>query len=108
MPLFSAKNRRRAQRQWIAVPVSLHAEGARSEGVTINVSGSGMYLFTAANVPVGAEIELSFLPPGTKKIVKVAGVVRRKALYLYGIEFSTGEPLGASQQADAFAGNASS
>ena len=58
------------------------------EGVTINVSEHGIYAFAATKLSVGDEIEITFCPPG-QKMVRVRGVVRRKAVYLYGIEFLT-------------------
>ena len=49
---------------------------------------SVMCLFTIANLPVGSQIEVEFHPPRTKEKVRVAGTVRHRALYLYGIEFA--------------------
>lgn len=46
-----------------------------------------MYLFAAAHLPLGAEIEMEFRPPDAKQSVCVRGTVRRRALYLYGVEF---------------------
>lgn len=57
------------------------------EGTTLNLSDHGMYLFTAANIPVGSEMEIVFRPPEEQELVRVSAVVRRKVIYLYGIEF---------------------
>jgi hypothetical protein len=46
-----------------------------------------MYLFSAADLPLGSEIEMEFCPPESKRTISISGVVRRRALYLYGIEF---------------------
>ncbi len=46
-----------------------------------------MFLFAAMNLSVGAVIEIAFCPSGTNRTVSVSGIVRRKAMYLYGIEF---------------------
>lgn len=46
-----------------------------------------MYLFAAAHLPLEADIEIEFRPPDAKQSVCVRGTVRRRALYLYGIEF---------------------
>jgi hypothetical protein len=59
--------------------------------VSINISDSGMYLFAAADLRVGGEIELEFCPQDSKEKVRACGVVRRRALYLYGIEFVAAE-----------------
>jgi hypothetical protein len=57
------------------------------EGTTLNLSEHGMYLFTAANLLSGAEIEVVFQPPAEKGLLRASAIVRRKVVYLYGIEF---------------------
>jgi hypothetical protein len=46
-----------------------------------------MYLFAAANLSVGTRIEIVYRPPGRKKTVCTCGIVRRRAVFLYGVEF---------------------
>jgi hypothetical protein len=46
-----------------------------------------MCLFTMANLQVGSQIQVEFLPPQSKEPVRVFGVVRHRALYLYGVDF---------------------
>jgi hypothetical protein len=46
-----------------------------------------MCLFTVANLPLGSQIQIEFLPPRCKERVRVCGTVCHRALYLYGIEF---------------------
>jgi PilZ domain len=72
----------------MAVPVRIRLGESRIDGVTINVSEHGMYVFAAANLTVGADIDIAFCPPGQKR-VRACGIVRRKAVYLYGIELVT-------------------
>ena len=60
---------------------------SRIEGTTLNLSEHGMYMFTAADIALGSEIEIVFLPPGEKEPVQLSAIVRRKVVYLYGIEF---------------------
>lgn len=79
---------RRSQRHWVTIPVRIYAGSLEFDGVTINVSEHGMYVFAATNLSAGIEIEVVFRLPGRKEPVRICGVVRRKALYLYGIEFS--------------------
>ena len=80
------KNRRRTLRRWVSVPVVINHAGSRIDGFSINICEGGMYLFSAAEFEVGSEIEVDFhLPDG--KGVRAFGTVRRRALYLYGIEF---------------------
>lgn len=57
------------------------------DAVGINLSDSGMRLFTIANLPLGSQIQVEFLPPRSKERIRVCGIVRHRALYLYGIEF---------------------
>ena len=59
----------------------------RVEGVTINVSEHGIYLFAAANLGVGTQIEIAYRPPRANKTICACGIVRRRAVFLYGIEF---------------------
>jgi hypothetical protein len=60
----------------------------RVDGVTINISEHGMYLFAATNLSLETEIEITFRSPDKRKLIRTVGVVRRKAVYLYGIEFT--------------------
>jgi hypothetical protein len=87
MLFVPAKAPRRSPRQWIAVPVRIHAGELRVDGVTINVSEHGMYLFAAANFSVGTPIEIAYCAPSANKTVCACGIVRRRAVFLYGIEF---------------------
>lgn len=57
------------------------------DGLGINVSDVGMCVFTIANLPVGTEIHVEFVPPHGTYPIRVAAVVRHRALYLYGVEF---------------------
>jgi len=61
--------------------------GLRVDGMTINVSEHGVYLFAATNLSVGTEIEIVYRPLGRKTSVCAHGIVRRRAVFLYGVEF---------------------
>jgi hypothetical protein len=87
MPSAPPDDRRRTQRQWLTVPVHIDTRGARIDGISINVSKSGMYLFAAANLPVGSEMKMVYWDPNRRIQVQTCGIIRRRALYLYGIEF---------------------
>lgn len=69
------------------MPVQIRMGAALIEGTTLNLSDHGMYMFTAANLPAGGDIEIVFRPPGEKQLVHASAVIRRKVVYLYGIEF---------------------
>jgi hypothetical protein len=81
------RDQRRSARHWIATPVYILMGKSRIEGTALNLSQHGMYMFTASNIPSGSEIEIVFCPPGEKERIRVSAVVRRKVVYLYGIEF---------------------
>ncbi|MGZ4790111.1 MAG: PilZ domain-containing protein [Terriglobales bacterium] len=87
MGTIPANDRRTSQRHWTAVPVVIRYRNSRIDGVTINLSSSGMYLFAAAHLPLKAEIDMEFRAPEDKELIAVRGIVQRRALYLYGIEF---------------------
>ncbi len=87
MLFVPSKASRRSQRQWIAVPVRIQVGGLGVDGVTINVSEHGLYLFAATNLSVGTQIEIVYCPPGRRKTVCACGIVQRKAVFLYGIEY---------------------
>ena len=81
------KNRRRSQRRWVSVPVVVRQAGLRIDGFSINVGAGGMYLFAAAAFEVGTEIEVEFRLQDYKDLIREFGTVRRRAVYVYGIEF---------------------
>ena len=65
------------------VPLATRIEGV-SEGrailaLTADVSGSGMFLYTANPFPAGDKVELTFLLPGATQPIRLTGVVRRVA-----------------------------
>ena len=85
---FNSKpDRRRRQRQLLNTSVQIFTGSARIDALGINLSDVGMGLFTLANLPLGSQIQVEFLPPGCKERVRIFGTVRYRALYLYGIEF---------------------
>lgn len=82
-----AEDRRRSHRLWASVPVLIRSGGLRIDGLSINISEGGMFLFAAAKLSPGIRIEIEFRRPHSKELVRATGAVRRRALYLYGIEF---------------------
>jgi hypothetical protein len=83
----SKSDRRRRQRQLLNTSVQIFTGSGRIDALGINISEVGMGLFTLANLPLGSQIQVEFLPPGCKERVRTSGLVRYRALYLYGIEF---------------------
>lgn len=59
----------------------------RLHALGINLSDVGMCLFTVANLELGSQIIVEFIPPRGNQHVRMQGMVRHRALYLYGVEF---------------------
>jgi hypothetical protein len=83
----SKQDRRRRQRQLLNTAVQVFTESAHVDALGINLSDVGMCLFTIANLPLGSQVQIEFLPPRCSERVRVCGTVRHRAVYLYGIEF---------------------
>ena len=80
-------DRRRRKRQLLNTSVRVFTESADLDAFGINLSDVGMCLFTMANLPIGSQIQVEFLPPRSTELVRVSGIVRHRALYLYGVDF---------------------
>jgi PilZ domain len=93
-------DRRRQKRQLLNTSVRIFTGSAQVEGVGINVSDVGMCLFTLADLPLESRIRVEFRPPRYVHPIQLLGMVRHRALYLYGIEFLSG-----SGHSDGWAGN---
>jgi hypothetical protein len=78
---------RRSPRQWLNTSVQVSTDRAQFDGLGINLSDGGMCFFTIANLPVGTQLDVEFLPPQGEEPVRLSGKIRHRALYLYGIEF---------------------
>jgi hypothetical protein len=88
-PKFKRTTRRprRSMRHWLNTSVQVFTGSERIHALGINFSDGGMCLFTIANLDLGSEIQIEFLPPRSEEPVRVAATVRHRALYLYGVEF---------------------
>jgi hypothetical protein len=78
--------RRRWKRHSFNVPVRLVTDSAVIDGRGIRMSEGGIYLFSASNLELGEKVEVGF-PCGDTESVTRSGIVRYRALYLYGVEF---------------------
>lgn len=87
LPLSAKPERRRWKRYWFNGSIQVLSGSRRIDGLGIQVSRGGMYLFAIADLPIGTEIKLVFIEPGSQQSVEVFGTVRHRAVYLYGIEF---------------------
>jgi hypothetical protein len=86
---FFTADRRRHPRQFLNTSVRVFTNSHCIEGVGVNISSIGMCLFTAANLSVGSQVEVEFLPVDSADTVRLPATVRHRALYLYGIEFQS-------------------
>ena len=89
-PMFLKRNFqpiRRSHRQWINTSVDVFAGATHLHGLGVNLSDGGMCFFSVSNLRVGTQVEIQFVPPEMNDAVRFSGIVRHKALYLYGIEF---------------------
>jgi hypothetical protein len=80
-------DRRRRKRQLLNTSVQVFTESTHVDALGINLSEVGVCLFAMVNLSVGSQIQVEFLPPRSTELVRVSGIVRHRALYLYGIEF---------------------
>ena len=87
LPLLAKSDRRRWKRFWFNGSIQVSSGNRRIDGLGIQVSRGGMYLFAIADLAVGNEIKLTFTEPSSQRRIEVPGVVRNRAVYLYGVEF---------------------
>jgi hypothetical protein len=80
-------DRRRRKRQLLNTSVRVFTESGPLDALGINVSDVGMSLFTIANLPIDSRIQIELLLPQSTERVRIWGIIRHRALYLYGIEF---------------------
>ncbi len=84
-----AEDRRRSRRHWISVPVIIRNGETRVDGLSINIGDGGMYLFAAAYISPGTRIVVEYRQPNGDGPTRAIGAIRRRALYLYAVEFLT-------------------
>ena len=80
-------DRRLRKRQLLNTSVQVISGSVQMDALGINLSDGGMCLFAIANLRLGSQVEIEFLPSRSAELVRVCGIVRHRALYLYGIEF---------------------
>lgn len=93
-------DRRRQNRQLWNSSVRVLTESACLDAIGINLSEHGMCLFAMANLALGSQIQIEFRTPRSTELVRVFGVVRYRALYLYGVEFLADSHQDAGTQED--------
>ena len=84
--------RRRWKRYAFNSTVRVVTDSAVVEARCIRLSAGGIYLFAVADLPAEAEIKIEFASSAHEKLRPRKGIVRHRAIYLYGVEFLAGEP----------------
>jgi hypothetical protein len=87
LPLLAKPERRRWKRYWFNGSIQVSSGSRRIDGLGIQVSRGGMYLFAITDLPIGTEIKVAFTEPRSQQRIEVFGTVRHRAVYLYGVEF---------------------
>jgi hypothetical protein len=80
-------DRRRRKRQLLNTSVRVLSETGPLDALGINISDVGMSLFTLAHLEVESLIQIELLMPQSTECVQIGGIIRHRALYLYGVEF---------------------
>lgn len=81
------RGKRRWRRSSLNAPVRILTGALIVDGFGIKVSEGGMYFFAVANLRIGEAVEVEFKTPGEQKLVRALGMIRTRAVYLYGLEF---------------------
>jgi hypothetical protein len=85
---MSRQDRRERKRQLLNTSVRVITKHGSMDALGINISEDGMGVFTVANLEIGSQVEVEFRTAKTgASCTRIAGAVRYRALYLYGIEF---------------------
>jgi len=80
-------DRRRRRRQLFNTSVRVFTDSGAIEALGINISDVGMSLFSIANLEADSRIEIELLMPQSTEPTRIDGIVRHRALYIYGVEF---------------------
>lgn len=90
-PMFLKRHfgpdRRRRRRQILNTSVRVLGDNGPLEALGINISDVGMSLFTIANLEIDSCVQIELLMPQSTERVQLDGIIRHRALYLYGVEF---------------------
>jgi PilZ domain len=97
----AAGDERRWDRRLVDVPIRIVADDLTGTGVILGrgtkISEGGICLFAAANLAIGAQIDVELVASDCGTPVRVGGIVRNRLVYLYGVEFVIEHPEGRQQ-----------
>jgi hypothetical protein len=89
---ISRQDRRERKRQLLNTSVRVITKNGSMDALGINISEDGMGVFTVAHLEIGSQVEVEFrTAEAGASLTRIAGAVRYRALYLYGIEFERGQ-----------------
>lgn len=80
------QERRRWRRHWLNAPVRILSDAGVAEGFGFQVSEGGIYLFALADFEPGTHVVVEYKKP-TGERIRCSGLVRRRVVYLYVVEF---------------------
>jgi PilZ domain len=87
----AAGGERRWERRLVNLPIRLVANDLTGTGVILGrgtkISKGGICLFAAANLAIGAQIDVELIASDCGTPVRLGGIVRNRLVYLYGVEF---------------------
>ena len=85
------------------LPVVVYSNDQLQVDALGNVIGEGgVSLFVVADLPIGVEVEMLFTYSHSVQPIRMRGVVRNRAAYLFGIEFLVEERMEFAQLSKAF------
>jgi hypothetical protein len=91
-----AADKRRWERRPVDVPIRVVADDMTGSGVIAGrgtkMSAGGICLFALANLAIGAQIDVELVDSHSVTPVRISGIVRNRAAYLYGVEFVIDQP----------------
>jgi len=99
---YLTPDRRRRKRQLLNTSVRVLTENGWIDALGINISDVGMGLFAVANLEVDSQVIVELPGRDRSHRIKLSGLVRHRALYLYGIEFVEDSDKGTMTSAPGF------
>ena len=87
---WKREERRRWKRYSFNLPVRVVTDSVIVDARCIRMSVGGIYFFAAADLPPGAELNIEFTTEPSGNLFSRRGIVRHRAIYLYGVEFLAG------------------
>ncbi len=81
------KTRRRWERHSLNASIRVVTDTSVIDGRGVRMSEGGICLFALADLPIGTQVKVEFSTPRSRKLIRVRGAIRNRAVYLYGVEF---------------------